>query len=201
MVRNRRPGNPAGPAHPGRVPRILRAPAQPARPARGMVSAARPGRDEDRGLPACAGQARRRPGNAGQAPRAAPAARLAERRRARRIRCRDGGPAGIGGLRCPGVLVRLAPLHPGPPVADRPVRRELLSRGAAEGGPGVQRRRPAPHRDDISAGPPCLRRKCRAGTGPVQGPGRARPAPGRAEAAAHARPGLRPQCRRRACWR
>ena len=201
VVATRRPGNPAGPAHPDRLPGVLPAPARPARPAGSLVSAARPGRDADRGLPARAGQARRRPGNPGQAPRAAPAPHVPERRRARRVRCRDGSPPGIGGIRCPGLLVRLAPLHPRPPLADRPVGRELLSRGAAEGGPGVQQRRPAPHRDDIGASPPRLRRKRRPGPRPVQGPGRARPAPGRAEAAAHAGPGLRPQRRGRACWR
>ena len=85
---------------------------------------ARPGRDADRGLRARAGQARRRPGNPGQAPRAAPAPHLPEGRRARRVRCRDGSPPGIGGIRRPGLLVRLAPLDPRPPVADRPVGRE-----------------------------------------------------------------------------
>ena len=197
MVATRRPGNPPGPAHPDRLPGVLPAPARPAHPAGNLVSTARPGRNADRGLPACAGHARRRPGNPGQAPRAAPAPHLPERRRARRVCCRDGSPPGIGGIRRPGLLVRLAPLHPRPPLADRPVGRELLGRGAAEGGPGVQQRRPAPHRDDIGASPPRLRRKRDPGTRPVQGPGRARPAPGRAQAAAHARPGLRPQRRGR----
>ena len=79
-------GNPAGPAHPGRVPGVLPAPTRPARPAGNLVSTPRPGRDADRGLPARAGQARRRPGDPGQAPGAAPAARLPERGQTRRVR-------------------------------------------------------------------------------------------------------------------
>ena len=194
----RRPRDPACPAHGSRMPGVLRAPARPARPAGSMVRADRPGPD--------AGQGRRADPEPRLTADRGTLARLPELRRLRTSLQSAGLGEFLAGMAArqasedfavrafwhawlSSILdyLELTDLPLGSFTADAQDTTVREFRG------GDRR----PHRDDLGADPPRLRRERGTGTRRVQGPGRARPAPGRAEAAAHARPRPRPQHRRR----